>query len=259
MRKDFFDNGFTNVLKIDLGNTLTNLQNKIYSCTKEHIIDHDSNLPLVQKIKLPFKKIPDKAVWSRAMNELNNSSELEDVINSNEILDKFKSIFKTPKRFNISFFRARFPDQERAIYDWHQDEGTWYMSNDKRNLNKFAATLWFSINGANKQDSIQLVKKSHKHILYNHTFIKGQGYFSAKLKEFKFDDNLICTVETNPSEAVIFHPLTLHRSVPYSTNKLRPRYSIDIRYYDENEKLNYKTNFLFKLKKKYSRIREWMF
>ena len=82
MRKDFFDNGFTNVLKIDLGNTLTNLQNKIYSCTKEHIIDHDSNLPLVQKIKLPFKKIPDKAIWSRAMSELNNSPELEDIINS---------------------------------------------------------------------------------------------------------------------------------------------------------------------------------
>ena len=80
--------------------------------------------------------------------------------------------------------------------------------------------------------------------MYNHTFIKGQGYFSAKLKEFKFDDNLICTVETNPSEAVIFHPLTLHRSVPYLINDLRPRYSIDIRYYDRNEKLNYQTNFL---------------
>ena len=108
----------------------------------------------------------------------------------NEILDKFKFIFKMPKRFNISFFRARFPDQERAIYDWHQDEGTWFMSNDKKNLNKFTATLWFSINGANKQDSIQLLKNSHKNILYNHTFIKGQGYFSAKLKKFKFDDIL---------------------------------------------------------------------
>ena len=193
------------------------------------------------------------------MNEINNSNELKNLISSKEIINVFKKIFKNPIKFDICTLRARFPGQKRVIYHWHQDEGTWYLNNHNDITNKYPTTLWFSINGANKQDSIQLVKKSHKHILYNHTFIKGQGYFSAKLKEFKLDDNLICTVETNPSEAVIFHPLTLHRSVPYSTNKLRPRYSIDIRYYDENEKLNYKTNFLFKLKKKYSRIRKWMF
>ena len=184
MNKEFFNNGFTNVMKVDLGNALANLQNKIYNCTKEHIIDHDSNIELDQKIKLPFKQIPDKILWSKIMNEINNSAELENLIKSEEILEKFKSIFEKPKRFNICFFRARFPDQQRAIYNWHQDEGTWYMSKDEKNLNKFTATLWFSINGSNKQNSIQLIKNSHKNILYNHIFIKDQGYFSASLKKF---------------------------------------------------------------------------
>ena len=55
------------------------------------------------------------------------------------------------------------------------------------------------------------------------------------------------------SEAVIFHPLTLHRSVVDSGDKINlyPRYSIDIRYYEKDIKLNYKTSLLFKLKKYY--------
>ncbi len=258
MKKDFYNNGFTDIFKLNLGNTLINLQNKIYNCTKELIVEHNPDIGLDQKIKLPFKRIPDGIKWSEIMNKINDSHELKNLINSKEIIEKFKSIFKKPKKFNICFFRARFPGQKRAIYNWHQDEGTWYMSNDEKNLNKYTATLWFSINGADKYDSIQLIENSHKNILYDHVYNKGQGYFSAKLKKFKFDRDLIYTVETRPSEAIIFHPLTLHRSVPCVRKEFRPRYSIDMRYYDENKKLSYKTNFLFKLKKKYGRVKKWI-
>ena len=56
------------------------------------------------------------------------------------------------------------------------------------------------------------------------------------------------------SEAVIFHPLLLHRSVINEENKpdMYPRYSIDIRYYDEELMLDYNTSLIFKIKKLFS-------
>ena len=46
--------------------------------------------------------------------------------------------------FPVSLFRARFPDQVRAHYDWHQDAGTWYVTRDGRLAEKAVATLWLS-------------------------------------------------------------------------------------------------------------------
>ena len=184
------------------------------------------------------------------MNEINSSEELENLVSSKEISNA-QNNFQNPVRFDICTFRARLPGQKRVVYHWHQDEGTWHVS--KKNLqNKLTATLWFSINGANKNNSIQLVKYSHKKKLYNHTFVNGQGYFNAKINS-EPDKDLIYTVNTDISEAVIFHPLTLHRSVVDSDDRidLYPRYSIDIRYYEKDIKLNYKTSLLFKLKKYY--------
>ncbi len=86
--------------------------------------------------------------------------------------------------------------------------------------------------------------------MLNHFFVKDQGYFNAKLDQ-EPNQNLIYTVKTNVSEAVIFHSLTLHRSVidNNEVSNMSPRYSVDIRYYDKDVKLNYKTSLLFKLKK----------
>jgi len=45
-----------------------------------------------------------------------------------ENLSKALNIFDEPCRFEISAFRARLPDEKRVIYNWHQDEGTWFLS-----------------------------------------------------------------------------------------------------------------------------------
>ena len=88
--------------------------------------------------------------------------------------------------------------------------------------------------------------------MLNHSFVKGQGYFNAEINQ-EPNQNLVYTVNTNASEGVIFHPLTLHRSVVDNSDNqnMSPRYSIDIRYYDKDVNLNYKTSLLFKLKKYY--------
>ena len=244
--------GFLREFKIELGSILIDLQKKIYLLTKDIIVDHDNSLPIEKKLILPFKKIPEKEFWSFLMKEINNSNELKNLISSKEIINVFKKIFKNPIKFDICTFRARFPGQKRAIYHWHQDEGTWYVSKRKDLINKLTATLWFSINGANEGNSIQLVRYSNKKKLLNHSFVEGQGYFSAEINQSP-NQNLVYTVNTNVSEGVIFHPLTLHRSVidKNDSQNMSPRYSIDIRYYDKDVNLNYKTSLLFKLKKYY--------
>lgn len=247
--KKFFDEGYIDVFKIDTGQYLIDLQQKIYSLTKDLLIDHNSNLSLNEKLLIPFKEIPQKNFWSFFMNEMNNSKELNDLIDSKPIHSVFKQIFEVPSRFEICTFRARLPNQKRVIYDWHQDEGTWYLSKKKMN-NKLSATLWFSINGSNFDNSIEILKKSHKkNKLLNHRYIEGQGYFSADTKKI-INENDIYNVKTQPSEAVMFHPLTLHRSV--SEGKIvnmRPRYSIDIRFFEKSGSLKYKTSMFFKIKK----------
>ena len=67
------NDGFLREFKIELGSILLDLQNKIYSLTKDRIVDHNNSLSIEQKLILPFKKIPEKEFWSFLMNEINNS------------------------------------------------------------------------------------------------------------------------------------------------------------------------------------------
>jgi hypothetical protein len=108
-------------------------------------------------------------------------------------------LLKNIKKFSL-------PGQKKVLYNWHQDEGTWAISNDKSILNKNPVTLWLSVNGSNINNSIHLIKNSHKNKVLNHSLIEGQGYFNANIKT------------------------------------LKPRYSVDIRYYEGS--------FLSKIKKK---------
>ena len=248
--QEFKNTGVTNVFDVGLSEPLLKLQEKIYKMTKDIIIDHDSSLPISEKITLPFKSINIEKQWSMIMIEINKSKELENLINSNIIKNIFSYIFNDPIKFDICTFRARFPKQERVVYNWHQDEGTWYLSKNKNLLNKFTATMWFSINGSDENNSIQLIKHSHKNKLFEHKFIKGQGYFSANINGQDIDTKNIITITTKASQAILFHPLTFHRSTPSKGDTdFRPRYSIDIRYLDNSKTLKYKTNLYFKLKK----------
>jgi len=248
MDVNFANRGFTKIIPIQFKDELKNLQIKIYDLTKNLLEKHDQNLDIQDKLKLKFKNKPSNDDWSRLMGEINKSNELKELINCKPVEDAFKIIFDNPKPFEISTFRARFPEQKRVLYNWHQDEGTWYLSKKKEHLNKFPATLWLSLNGANKDESIQLVKYSHKKKLLNHNFVSGQGFFNIDKKN-EIDENDIFTVETKASEGVLFHPLTIHRSVPATKINFKPRYTIDIRYYDENFEKKFKVDWKFSVKR----------
>lgn len=248
-KNNFHNNGFIKEFHVELGDILINLQNRIYNKTKTILVDHPSSLPISEKIKLPFKNIPNKEFWSDIMNDINQSDELELLVSSKAIKNSFKKIFSNPIKFEICTFRARIPNQSRVIYNWHQDEGTWFLSKNKNLQNKNPATLWFSINGSDKHNSIELVPKSHLSKLFKHSYVDGQGYFKAE--QIKIDPKKIYTVQTKISEAVIFHPLTLHRSVLINNDNpdMHPRYSVDIRYYDLNNSSKYRTDLKFLIKR----------
>ena len=234
MNDNFIDKGFTDIIDVQAHQELTNLKNLIYLNTKSFLIDHEDNISIDQKLNLNFKDIPSQTSWSDLMNIINQSHELNSLINSDGVKQAFKIIFKNPEPFKISTFRARIPNQKRVIYNWHQDEGTWYLSKNKNHTNKFPATLWFSINGAKKDDSIQLAEGSHTKKLYNHKYVSGQGFFSIDKKNV-VDEKSIYTVITKPSQGIIFHPLMLHRSVPRDPKNLKTQILIYLRYTPKKE------------------------
>ena len=246
MIRDYKLNGFTAPILVPLTDELDAVRRLIYQLTKDKLENHSDDLSLEDKLNINFRSIPSESFWSKLMNTVNKSNELKTLINCEKIKNTFKKIFKYPEIFSVSTFRARLPSQKRVVYDWHQDEGTWYLSKNKEKLNKFPATLWFSINGAKKNDSIQLIRGSNLKKLYNHDYINGQGFFKVKTK---IDEKKIYTVEALPSQGVIFNSLIIHRSVPSNFINMRPRYSIDIRYYDKTKNQKIKTDFLFRLKK----------
>ena len=48
MINDFNEFGHTKTFKVELGDKLTALQNKIYDITKKFIVDHDSNISVME-------------------------------------------------------------------------------------------------------------------------------------------------------------------------------------------------------------------
>ena len=82
---------------------------------------------------------------------------------------------------------------------------------------------------------------------------RDKVFFSFAKKQ-NINSDRITTLETKPSECVIFHPLTIHRSVAITKINLRPRYSVDIRFFDKEFRPKFKTDFSFKIKKFFKKI-----
>jgi ectoine hydroxylase-related dioxygenase (phytanoyl-CoA dioxygenase family) len=135
-------------------------------------------------------------------------------------------------------FRAQDPGQKRAVYRWHQDEGTWFAAPSETLAYRMPGTLWLSINGATAANSIELIPRSHRCGLRLHRNVEGQGYFDADPPE-----GLPAPVAmtTSPGDGVLFHALTFHRSI-VTPGSLAPRYSADLRYYDPSRRGRYQVD-----------------
>jgi len=254
----FNNQGFTNNLNVfkELG-VLDKIKQKIYENTKDNLEDHETNLSLDQKLKLKFKKKVSIKYINDLRRLIHYSDDFDKIINSEEVKEKFRLIFKKPILFKVNIFRALLPTDDDASFPYHQDEATWFLFKDNFYQNKLMGTMWLSINGANKSNSIELLKGSHKYLkLFNHQKINEKGYFGGVMSKKILENHECYQVETQTGEAIIFHNLTFHRTInnKNQNNKMLPRYSIDIRYYEKDAILKYDINYIFKLKKFISRL-----
>jgi len=187
------------------------------------------------------------------MNTVNDSKVLQNLVNASAIVAGFGSILEAePVKFPISFFRAQFPWMDRSIYTWHQDMGTWYGSKVSWLARFRPVTLWFSLNGANASNSLDIAIKSDNDQLHAHSHVSDQGAFKAMLDfepEEKFE---IFIPECDEDEGVFFSDLCLHRSRRGAG--MKPRYSVDIRYFDPGIQSCPKVPFSFRLKRGYQML-----
>ena len=185
LKQSFFEKGITETFNTGLleNNKLVDLQNIIYRYTKDQLIDHDDSLRIDEKLQIPFKQPVDNVFYDNFLEKINQEDEIKKIINSEEIKDKFKIIFDNPEKFKICQFRCKMPMKEKKNFPWHQDEGTWYLFNDKYYRNKLIGILWLSVNGSNNSNSIEIIQKSHSFKkLLKHNFKKNMVYFGVYLK-----------------------------------------------------------------------------
>ena len=92
-----------------------------------------------------------------------------------------------------------------------------------------------------------MIKYSHKKKLFNHVLNKEENFYNLKTKEKFLNNKDIFNVETKASECFIFHPLVIHRSVTSDKLSMRPRYSVDVRYFDNEFKPKLNKEYTFKI------------
>ena len=239
-RKLFYHRGFTNIFKVLNRNysALKNIKEMIYDYTKNDLTQHSSDLSLDEKLRVKFKKNVSIDYIKNLRRIIDRSKEFQKIVNNKNIKRIFKSIFHKPVLHPINQFRIILPTKNNIKYPYHQDEGTWLNFKNRIFQNKLVGTLWFSINGATKFNSIELIKKRN---LLCHKFIKNKGFFNAVLNKNNIKKEESFIVEAEPNYGLIFHNLTPHRTIlDKKRNNFLPRYSFDIRYYDKEVFLNHK-------------------
>ena len=99
----FFNLGFTEVFDTKLNNNgkLDKIKSHIYDLTKEYLVDHDSNIDLDLKLKIPFKTSVDEKFLDKFLREINSDSQMNTIVTSDEVKDKFKLIFNKPIKYKI--------------------------------------------------------------------------------------------------------------------------------------------------------------
>lgn len=247
LRAAYLRDGVTPVLRVLSPQALVEAQTLIDAHLQPFYAPEVAALPLAERLRRPFAEPPPPQVWSALMARANDAPAIRGIIEAPEVRAVFEDALGGPvEPFPVSLFRARFPDQVRAHYDWHQDAGTWYVTRDGRLAEKAVATLWLSINGADAGNSIEILPRRGEARLRYHRPVDGQGRFRAAPQDI--DTSGAIAVACAPGEGVLFDQLTLHRSVP-ARPESAPRYSIDIRYYRPNERARYPVDLRFRLRR----------
>ncbi len=248
MNNKILQDGLLKISKVCSAKSVYPLQRLIYNLTKKYLVKHNLSSPINKLLKIPFDKDISTAEWGKLCDRINFSEEFKNFSNSDDIKNIFRKILncKNPVRDPVCRFRAKVPGPNLSNIGWHQDMGVVYGHRNLKLSQRLPIAIWISLNGASKDDSIELLKKSHLGKLKIHKEVDGIGNFSANFEK-EINNYKKIKIKTKSCGGVAFHPLTVHRTIPGESNI--PRYSIDIRYYDPNVIPSFKVDFEFKFKR----------
>ena len=125
------------------------------------------------------------------------------------------------------FFNARpkLPGQQLTVVPWHQDSGYFGTVSET----SLIPTAWRPLVPVDETNGcLQVVAGSHRLGVVNHYTEEREGKFLEVLDEL-IEESRIVTCPMELGDALVFHNLTLHRSLPHTTSEII-RWAIDIRY-----------------------------
>ena len=136
------------------------------------------------------------------------------------------------KLFGHPVFNARpkLPNQQLTVVPWHQDSGYFGAQSESALI----PTAWIPLVPVDETNGcLQVVAGSHKMGLLNHHTEDREGRFLEVLDSL-IDESKIVTCPMETGDALLFHNLTLHRSIAHTIDNLI-RWAIDIRYVRDND------------------------
>ena len=121
--------------------------------------------------------------------------------------------------------RPKLPGQQLTVVPWHQDSGYFGTVSES----SLIPTAWIPLVPVDESNGcLQVVAGSHRLGVVNHHTEEREGKFLEVIDEL-VDSSRIVTCPMESGDALVFHNLTLHRSLPHTTSDAI-RWAIDIRY-----------------------------
>lgn len=252
MNTELIENGYRVVGAINAPDEIQALQEEIYGRIQTYLTPHDETLPLVERLSLPFDKPISISEWGKFSKAVENSDAMRALSTAPAVYDVFREIFHGPPQLHpICRFRARIPGLNATEYGWHQDHGIIYTHKHPTISDRLASALWISLNGAEKGTGIQLIPGSHHGRLRRHKFKKGQGAFGGVF-DSELEQQPPFEFEAPVGHGILFHPLIIHRTSPGTIQK--PRFSVDIRYFDPEGDDRINVEFRFRVERALKRL-----
>ena len=121
--------------------------------------------------------------------------------------------------------RPKLPGQQLTVVPWHQDSGYFGTVSE----NSLIPTAWIPLVPVDASNGcLQVVAGSHRLGVVEHHTEEREGRF-LEVMDTLVEDSRVVTCPMALGDALLFHNLTLHRSLPHTTSGVI-RWAIDIRY-----------------------------
>ncbi|MCY4567094.1 MAG: phytanoyl-CoA dioxygenase family protein, partial [Candidatus Poribacteria bacterium] len=121
--------------------------------------------------------------------------------------------------------RPKLPGQQLTVVPWHQDSGYFGTVSET----SLIPTAWIPLVPVDESNGcLQVVAGSHRLGVVNHHTEEREGKF-LEVMDALIENSRVVTCPMELGDALVFHNLTLHRSLPHTTSEI-VRWAIDIRY-----------------------------